>query len=99
MNTIGLNVPPCGTPETNFSDGESASPILTLWDLPVKKDLNHSQLFLSNPYSPNLRQSSFVSTVKLQLKKNLGEYKFIQMRIYCQMSGWKHLVSADCANF
>ncbi len=43
-------MPLCGTPDTSFIDFEIDVPIFTLWLRPVRKDTNHLQALLSNPY-------------------------------------------------
>ncbi len=56
-------MPPCGTPDTSFIDFEIDAPIFTLWLQPVRKDTNHWQVFLSNPYILSFSQNKDVHKV------------------------------------
>ena len=49
MKTIGLSMPPCGTPDVSMSDEESLIPIFTCCDLPVRKELNQAHVKLLHP--------------------------------------------------
>ena len=54
---IGLRMPPWVTPKVRSSGVDNSLPILTLWVLPVRNEVNQAQELLSNPYSLSFSQN------------------------------------------
>ena len=51
VNTIGLRMPPWGTPETSVSGEDISLPTFTLWVLSMRKDENQDKKWLKVHYT------------------------------------------------
>ena len=65
---MGLRIPPCGTPELSQHMSDNVWPILTLWDLFDRKDLNHVTVRSENP-----KIDSFLHRMSMSSVSNAAE--------------------------
>ena len=70
VKTIGLKIPPWGTPELSQHKSDRVCPIFTLWERLERKDLNHVTVRSVKPKIESLLHRIFMSSVSKAADKS-----------------------------